>query len=192
MKSGSVSAIRSSTALRRRAGGLCGALAAAAMAVLCVSQSHGQTTTKFSTAGNTTWVCPAGVTSVQVQAWGGGGGGGGVGANFAGAGGGAGGSFVNDTTLSVTPGNTYNLTVAAGGTGGAGGAAGTGTNGVTGGTSYFGNSVVKPCGKKEKGRKGSLKGAGKGLRPYSMDVATSPQMDAMSPLRYSSPHRASM
>jgi hypothetical protein len=107
------------------------------MTVLGASQVEGQT---FSTPGNTTWTCPAGVTSVQIQAWGGGGGAGGAGAHYASTGGGAGGSFVQ-YTASVTPGTIYQLTVGAGGAGGAGGAANSGASGSTGGSSYFGNTT---------------------------------------------------
>ena len=123
--------------LRRWAGALSTAGVATAMAVLGASLAQGQT---YSTPGNYTWTCPAGVTSVQVEAWGGGGGGGGVNQNYAEAGGGAGGSFVS-YVASVTPGNVYQLTVGAGGTGGAGGTA-TATNGGQGGSSYFGNSTA--------------------------------------------------
>jgi len=99
-------------------------------------------TITLSTPGNYTWTCPAGVTSVTVECWGGGGGGGGVGANYSEAGGGAGGAFAIYTSLSVTPGTTYNLTVGAGGAGGTGGAANTGGNGGAGGSSYFGNTTA--------------------------------------------------
>jgi len=96
------------------------------------------TTYTFASPGNSTWTCPAGVTSIQVECWGGGGGGGGVGAIDAEAGGGAGGSYVS-YTLSVTPNTTYNLAVGAGGT--AGQTTAGNVNGVTGGSSYFGNSI---------------------------------------------------
>ena len=45
-----------------------------------------------SVAGSYTWVCPAGVTAVQVECWGAGGGGGGCVATTGAAGGGAGGA----------------------------------------------------------------------------------------------------
>jgi uncharacterized repeat protein (TIGR01451 family) len=113
------------------------------LAALFVSagQAHAQSTQSYTTAGNSTWVVPAGVTSVQVEVWGGGGGSGGAGAHFASTGGGSGGSFV-EFTVPVTPGNTYNLTVGAGGTAGAGGAAGTGASGGPGSASFFGNTTV--------------------------------------------------
>ncbi|HSK13577.1 MAG TPA: hypothetical protein VK907_10205, partial [Phnomibacter sp.] len=45
-------------------------------------------TITYSTPGTTTWTAPAGVTSIQVQAWGAGGGGGGSNGNTGGSGGG--------------------------------------------------------------------------------------------------------
>ena len=118
-------------------------LAPLALGMLAVGspKALGQTTTTFSAAGNQTWLCPAGVTSVQVQAWGAGGGAGGAGAHFASTGGGAGGAFV-EATVSVTPGITYNLTVGMPGTSGPGGTAGTGASGGTGGASFFGNTTA--------------------------------------------------
>ena len=96
----------------------------------CSGNLYAQTAT-YSTAGNNTWYCPVGVTSVTVSCWGAGGGGGSITSSvkYATAGGGAGGSFVK-YTLTVTPGTTYNLTV------GSGGPAAT-----VGGNSYFGNSA---------------------------------------------------
>ena len=73
----------------------------------------------FMTPGTCSWVCPPGVTAVQVLVvGGGGGGGGGHDADWwSGAGGGAGG-VVYHPTLVVTPGSSYTLTVGAGGVGG--------------------------------------------------------------------------
>jgi uncharacterized repeat protein (TIGR01451 family) len=117
--------------------------AALALAVFGASQVHGQTVVTFSTAGNQTWTCPTGVTSVQVESYGGGGGSGGVGAHFASTGGGAGGSYIRVTNVAVTPATVYQLTVGAGGTGGTGGTgSGSGGPGGTGGSSYFGNTTA--------------------------------------------------
>jgi hypothetical protein len=121
---------------------LSAACAALLVAVLGAGRAAAQTTTTFSIAGNTTWLCPTGVTSVQVEAWGAGGGSGGAGANFASTGGGAGGSYIRVSSVAVTPGVTYQLTVGTGGTAGAGGAANSGTAGGTGGSSYFGNTTA--------------------------------------------------
>ena len=61
----------------------------------------------------TTWTCPAGVTQITIEAWGGGGAGGGATGFPSAGGGGAGGAYVKKTTLSVTPGSSYNVTVGA-------------------------------------------------------------------------------
>src|SRR5262245_61433581 len=79
-----------------------------ALAILLSGIIAQGTVTTFTTAGNMTWTCPAGVTSVQVECWGGGGGGGGVGKDYNVGGGGAGGSYVRHTITPVTPGTTYN------------------------------------------------------------------------------------
>ncbi|MEI8273739.1 MAG: alpha/beta hydrolase [Paludibacter sp.] len=67
--------------------------------------------------GTTSWVCPAGVYSVQIECWGGGGAGGGGASGGTGkaGGGGAGGSYVKNTSVTVVPGTTYSVTVGAGG-----------------------------------------------------------------------------
>jgi hypothetical protein len=69
------------------------------------------------------WVVPAGVTCVQIEVWGGGGGGGGAAAGCGGGGGGYGRQNFN-----VTPGQSLNITV---GAGGPGGGSYKGTNGNT-------------------------------------------------------------
>jgi gliding motility-associated-like protein len=91
---------------------------------------NAQTTETFSTPGTTTWTVPACVNSITVQVWAGGGGGGAVWSRFdpktnspgsneicPAAGGGGGGGFVS-RTYTVVPGQTYNITVGAGGIGG--------------------------------------------------------------------------
>jgi hypothetical protein len=98
----------------------------------------------YTAAGNDTWTCPPGVTSIIVKTWGAGGGGGGAfrtgtataatGANSSGGGGGA----YAQSTLTVVPGTVYKLTVGAGGAGGAN----TGANGAVGTNTFFGNSVA--------------------------------------------------
>ncbi len=73
----------------------------------------GQTSVKFTS--SSTWQCPTGVDSVTVECWGGGGPGGNGKAASGGngiGGGGAGGAYVR-STISVTPGNTYAVTVGA-------------------------------------------------------------------------------
>lgn len=68
------------------------------------STTTSTTSATFTT--SSTWTCPAGVTSVTVDAWGGGGGGGSTN-----GGGGGGGAYVRNTTVSVTPGTEYDVTI---------------------------------------------------------------------------------
>jgi hypothetical protein len=75
------------------------------------------------TLGKSTFVVPAGISSITVKGWGGGGGGGGGGGSGGGGGGGSGaGGGYEAATLAVTPGETLN-TVVGGGAGGGGAAA---------------------------------------------------------------------
>jgi len=90
---------------------------------------------------STTWVCPANVTAVQVEAWGGGGAGGSAlrtatNGSVQYGGGGAGGAYAKKTNYPVTPGATYYINV------GVGGANNSSVNDTTvpGGESWF-NSV---------------------------------------------------
>ncbi len=83
----------------------------------------------------TTWTCPAGVTSIEVECWGGGGAGGGARGNPSAGGGGAGGSYVKNTAIPVIPGTTYTVTVAAA-------VNGTTNNGATGNDSWFGSAAT--------------------------------------------------
>jgi glycine rich protein/VCBS repeat protein len=80
------------------------------------------TTETFTDVGTTNWVAPDNVYSVEVQVWGAGGGGG-DGPNKDAGGGGGGGAYVAGT-MPVTPGNSYNITVGAGGDAGASTSAG--------------------------------------------------------------------
>ena len=86
----------------------------------------------------TTWTCPAGVTSINVECRGGGGGGGGASTTNGAAGGGAGGSYSKVSNITVVPNNTYPYTVGTGGTAGST----AGTSGGIGGTSTFNTSTV--------------------------------------------------
>ncbi len=101
--------------------------------------SANATTETFTTTGANTWTAPNGVTSVIVDTWAGGGGGGGGVYSFGvtgTGGGGAGGGFAS-TTVSVSPGTTYNYYVGAGGTSGT-----AGSNGGAGGNSWFLSSAT--------------------------------------------------
>jgi hypothetical protein len=78
--------------------------------------SNSQTTTVFTTPGANTWVCPAGVTSIQVEAWGGGSGGtSSANTNNHCGGGGGGGAYARRNSITVVPGISYNFNVGAGG-----------------------------------------------------------------------------
>jgi Chondroitinase B/MBG domain len=74
-------------------------------------------TTNLITPGSGSWLCPASVTNVQVECWGGGGAGGSAAKTNSNAfgGGGAGGSYAKMVSVAVTPGNSYNYVVGAGG-----------------------------------------------------------------------------
>ena len=88
-----------------------------ALACLLPAAALAQTLTDtFNSSG--TWTAPAGVTSINVVAWGAGGGG--ADDSMRGGGGGGSGAFAS-ATVTVVPGTTYAVTV---GTGGASGAAG--------------------------------------------------------------------
>ncbi len=87
----------------------------------------------FTSVGTTSWTAPAGVTSVEYLVVAGGAGGG-NGYDSGGGGGGAGGMVLTGI-LSVTPGNSYTVTVGYGGTGGAD--TRSNNNGTGGGDSVF-------------------------------------------------------
>ncbi|MDR3634356.1 MAG: carboxypeptidase-like regulatory domain-containing protein [Isosphaeraceae bacterium] len=87
--------------------------------------SSSPTALAFTTPGDTTWTCPAGVTSVQVECWGGGG----AGSSLAGGGAG-GGAYARGNAVPVTPGTVYAVHVGSGGSG-------AGTGGQAGDGSYF-------------------------------------------------------
>ena len=84
---------------------------------------------RFTTVGTTAWTAPTDVTNVEVLVVAGGAGG-------ASGGGGAGGVIYNNQ-YAVTPGQTYTVTVGAGGTGGTGSTSGAAA--TNGGVSQFGN-----------------------------------------------------
>lgn len=78
------------------------------------------------------WECPAGIVSVQVEAWGAGGGGGG-GTSAHGGSGGGGGEYASEQSYQVIPGNVYTYAVGRAGQGGVCG----GQGGWAGGTTVF-------------------------------------------------------
>jgi len=104
-----------------------------------INISHAASQT-FDSSG--TWTAPAGIYSITVECWGGGGGGGGSTRRQSnGGGGGGGGGYAKSTNISVTPGQSYQVTIGAGGTGG-----GQGANGRDGGSSSFNNNTVVASG----------------------------------------------
>lgn len=90
----------------------------------------------FTTVGSTTWTAPADVRQVEVLVVAGGGGGGGAGNTGGGSGGGAGGLIYNPA-YPVTPGQSYTVTVGAGGAGGISLA-----SAATGNQSQFGSLIA--------------------------------------------------
>lgn len=94
-----------------------------------------QASQTFSTAGTSTFTVPAGVNSINIEAWGGGGAGGGATGTNSSGGGGAGGGFARRNNFPVTPGATYTVTVASGGIGSR-------SNGTAGGSSSFTNGAT--------------------------------------------------
>jgi hypothetical protein len=92
------------------------------------SQKPGAVIQTFTATGTTSWTCPAGVTSVEALVVAGGGGGG-----LCYGGGGGGGAVIYNASLAVIPGNSYTVTVGAGGLGTSAG----GPNGTNGGNSVF-------------------------------------------------------
>ncbi len=139
--------------------------------------SWGQNVTSLSTTTSTTWLCPAGVTSVQVEAWGGGGGGAGSGgsANLYTGGGGAGGNYARNTAVTVVPGTTYTITIGAGGA--AGGTSGTANNvaDLNGGTTSFGTLLYASGGQGGAGGltaiKAGIGGGNAGILAYTVTSA---------------------
>jgi hypothetical protein len=96
----------------------------------------------YSAVQTTTWVAPAGVTTVEYLVVGGGGGSGG--GHDTGGGGGGGGGMVITGSLSVTPGTSYDVIVGDGGEEGLGSTSTTPreTNGSGGDSSAFGSIIA--------------------------------------------------
>jgi len=117
------------------------------------NQAAANTATVASYTSSNSWIAPTGVTSATVTVVGGGGGAGGaswsncnIGDAVAGGGGGSGG-YVNNQTVSITPGWAYTVTVGAGGAGGAyNGCGGYSINGTAGNNSSFGGIVNATAG----------------------------------------------
>ncbi|NNS66823.1 hypothetical protein HL457_04500 [Escherichia coli] len=117
-----------------------------------------------------TWTCPAGVTTVYIDACGGGGGGAYGTLNATGGGGGGGAQAVRRSAISVSPGQTYIITVGLGGVAGVVGS----VNGGNGGTTSFGSliSLAGGIGGKNNGT-GSAPGGGGGTYGISGNYTSS-------------------
>ena len=98
--------------------------------LFCLANTAWSQTQTYTSTGSFT--VPDGVTSVIVECWGGGGAGGGNTSSNDGGGGGGGGAYAK-STISVTPGTAYSVTVGTGPNGGSG-------NGSSGGDSWFINA----------------------------------------------------
>lgn len=122
--------------------------------ILISVASFAQTRVAFFT--TTTYIPPAGITTIKVGATGGGGGGGGAATVTTAAGGGGGGAYAENPSLAVTPGTSYAVIVGGGGQGGTNGA-----NGEDGTASTFDASrVVAAGGKGGRGATTTTVGAG--------------------------------
>ena len=92
----------------------------------------------FTATSTASWTAPTDVTSVEVLVVAGGGGGGGSGGTGSGPrGGGGAGGLIYNSQYPVTPGQTYSVTVGAGGAGG-----GNELNGTSGSNSVFGSLIA--------------------------------------------------
>jgi uncharacterized repeat protein (TIGR02543 family) len=109
---------------------LCG-LAALMLGFGSLANAAGNNTYTFTSSG--TWVCPPGVTSVTLELWGGGGAGGSAitSSGHCGGGGGGGGAYVQYTSVTVSPGSSYTVTVGGGGTSSGGTSTGGGNSSIT-------------------------------------------------------------
>ncbi len=105
--------------------------------------------------GTFSWLCPAGITLVEVSCYGGGGGGGS--ASIVEGGGGGGGAFSERVAVPVTPGATYTFVVGAPGAGQTSGGGGV-TSGVS--STFTGDSSVQVVAVGGTGGSTTLGGAG--------------------------------
>ncbi len=116
---------------------------------LAAPSAFGVTDT-YNTAGTFNWVCPGGVTSIQVECWGGGGAGGAgrkdtaAGTNTSqNGGGGGGGAYAKKVAVPVTPGLSYTITIPAAAVSGSAGTTTNGAGRVNGGAvTFVGDTAV--------------------------------------------------
>ncbi|MFN3753551.1 LamG-like jellyroll fold domain-containing protein [Flavobacterium sp.] len=114
------------------------------IALFVISLGYTQSQIIYTNSG--TFTAPTGVTSIQVEAYGAGGGGGyGGTTNKDGAGGGGGGGYSRNTSIPVTAGTSYTITIGAMGTGATSSAS---PNGMNGGntTATFGATTITAYG----------------------------------------------
>ncbi|WP_284651351.1 LamG-like jellyroll fold domain-containing protein [Flavobacterium terrisoli] len=114
------------------------------IAFFVISLGYGQSQIIYTNSG--TFTAPAGVTTIQVEAYGAGGGGGyGGTSNKDGGGGGGGGGYSKNTAVAVTAGTTYTITIGALGAGSTSSAT---PNGTSGGntTAVFGATTITAYG----------------------------------------------
>lgn len=117
-----------------------------------------------------TWTCPAGVTTVYIDACAGGGGGAYGTLNATGGGGGGGAQAVRRSAVNVSPGETYTITIGLGGVAGVVGS----VDGGNGGATSFGSliSLAGGIGGKNDGT-GSAPGGGGGTYGISGNYTSS-------------------
>ncbi|MFV8372500.1 choice-of-anchor D domain-containing protein [Flavobacterium sp. LB2P74] len=94
-----------------------------------------QSSQTFSTPGIYSFTVPAGINSINIEAWGAGGAGGGATGTNSSGGGGAGGGYARRNSYAVTPGANYTVTVGTGGIGSRG-------NGTAGGFSSLSSGAT--------------------------------------------------
>jgi hyaluronate lyase len=87
-------------------------------ATLTINVSSSMSGLTYPITSSGAWICPANVTSLQVECWGAGGAGGSASKPVSGnafGGGGAGGSYAKKNSVSVVPGTSYTISIGAGG-----------------------------------------------------------------------------
>jgi hypothetical protein len=109
-----------------------------------VGSNINSTVIQLASVGSSTWTVPTGVSSIIVECYGGGGGGSSLNQRqndqigYGPGAGGGGGGYAKSVIISVTPGQSFPITIGAGGTAAAPNVLG--ANGVAGGTTTFNNT----------------------------------------------------
>jgi hypothetical protein len=113
-------------------------------ATLTINVSTSLSGITYTNTSSGTWICPANVTSVQVECWGGGGAGGSAYKPVSGnafGGGGAGGAYAKKNSVTVVPGTSYTIAIGSGGVS----AISPSLTTVSGGDSWFGIGSLTNC-----------------------------------------------